>query len=69
METYLNIISGTKGGAKEKQLASQFITRFFKYFPKEMPIAIDAIFDLCEDEDVNVSRLIRFIRLPLRVNT
>jgi len=50
----LKLIAGTKSGIKEKQLASQFITRFFKYFPNETPIAIDAIFDLCEDEDVNV---------------
>lgn len=55
-ETYLNIISGTKSGSKEKQLAAQFIARFFKYFPKEMPIAIDAIFDLCEDDDVNIRK-------------
>lgn len=56
VETYLQIVSGTKGGSKEKTLASQFITRFFKYFPKEMPIAIDAIFDLCEDDDVSIRK-------------
>ncbi len=54
----MSILSGTKSGAKEKQLASQFITRFFCYFPKEMPLAIDAIFDLCEDEDISVSLII-----------
>lgn len=55
-ETYLGIISGTKGGPKEKQLACQFITRFFKYFPAEMAIAIESIFDLCEDEDVMIRK-------------
>jgi hypothetical protein len=54
-EVFLKILAGTKGGQKEKQLASQFITRFFSHFPKEMALAIDAIFDLCEDEDVTVS--------------
>ena len=56
MEAYLQIIAGTKSGNKEKTLASQFITRFFKHFAKEMPIAIDAVFDLCEDDDVNVTQ-------------
>lgn len=45
-----------KGGANEKRLASQFITRFFKYFPDLQPLAIEALFDLCEDDDVNVSK-------------
>ena len=56
-ETFLKLVSGTKGGPKEKQLASQFITRFFKFFPKEMSNALESIFDLCEDEDVNVKVL------------
>ncbi|CAF0728769.1 unnamed protein product [Brachionus calyciflorus] len=56
VDTYLNIIKGTKGGTKEKLLASQFISRFFKYFPKQMAISIDAIFDLCEDEDINIRK-------------
>jgi hypothetical protein len=55
-ESYLKIVSGTKSGPKEKQLASQFITRFFKHFPKEMAIAIDSIFDLCEDDDVSIRK-------------
>ncbi|RNA30903.1 apoptosis inhibitor 5 isoform X2 [Brachionus plicatilis] len=55
-ETYLNIVKGTKAGTKEKLLASQFISRFFKYFPTHMPLAIDAIFDLCEDPDVNIRK-------------
>ena len=41
-------------GTKEKQLACQFITRFFKYFPKQMPLAIEAIFDLVESDDAAV---------------
>ena len=49
-------MSGTKGGPKEKQLSSQFIMRFYKQFPKEIPIAIDAIFDLCEEADVTIRK-------------
>lgn len=43
-----------KGSPKEKRLASQFIARFFKYFPKLADQAIDAHLDLCEDEDMAV---------------
>ena len=48
------IISAVKGGAGEKRLASQFIARFFKYFPGLAAQAINAMFDLCEDDDVMV---------------
>ncbi|XP_061175441.1 apoptosis inhibitor 5-like [Saccostrea echinata] len=48
---YLSILSATKGGPGEKRLASQFITRFFKYFPNHAGTAINAMFDLCEDDD------------------
>ena len=54
-EEFLYIISAVKGGPGEKRLASQFVTRFFKYFPKLAFQAINALFDLCEDEDINVS--------------
>ena len=43
-----------KGGPGEKRLASQFIARFFKYFPSLANQAINALFDLCEDDDVMV---------------
>jgi hypothetical protein len=48
-------VSGVKGGSNEKRLASQFITRFFKYFSDLAEQVLDAMFDLCEDEDINVS--------------
>lgn len=54
-EEFLYIISAVKGGPGEKRLASQFVTRFFKYFPKLAYQAINALFDLCEDDDINVS--------------
>lgn len=32
-EEFLSILNAVKGSPGEKRLASQFITRFFKYFP------------------------------------
>lgn len=50
-DEFLFIISATKGNPSEKRLASQFIARFFKYFPEQAGEAINALFDLCEDDD------------------
>lgn len=49
---------GVKGTEKEKKLASQFIPKFISSFPELENEAIDAMFDLCEDDDVNVSILL-----------
>lgn len=51
----MSILAAVKGTQAEKRLASQFITRFFKFFPKLQENAIDAMLDLCEDEDNMVS--------------
>lgn len=51
----MEILTAVKGSSKEKRLASQFIARFFKHFPKLADQAIDAHLDLCEDEDIAVS--------------
>lgn len=53
-EEYLNFINAVKGGTGEKRLASQFIARFFKHFPSFANQAINALFDLCEDDEVMV---------------
>lgn len=53
---YLEIITAVKGSPKEKRLASQFIVRFFKHFPKLADQAIEAQLDLCEDEDVAIRK-------------
>ncbi|XP_068671795.1 apoptosis inhibitor 5-like [Montipora foliosa] len=50
------ILAAVKGSQPEKRLASQFITRFFKFFPKLQENAIDAMLDLCEDEDNMIRR-------------
>lgn len=52
---YLEILTAVKGSSKEKRLASQFIARFFKNFPKLADQSIEAHLDLCEDEDTAVS--------------
>ncbi|KAJ6645830.1 Apoptosis inhibitor 5 like [Pseudolycoriella hygida] len=53
---YREILDAIKGSAKEKRLASQFIGKFFKYFPNLTETAIDAQLDLCEDEDIQIRR-------------
>ncbi|KAG5332206.1 API5A inhibitor, partial [Acromyrmex heyeri] len=53
---YLEILTAVKGSPKEKRLASQFIARFFKHFPKLADQAIDAHLDLCEDEDMAIRK-------------
>lgn len=55
-EEYLEIMTAVKGSSKEKMLASQFITRFFKHFPSLSEQAIECLFDLCEDEDVTIRK-------------
>ena len=52
---YDSIIQAAKGSIKEKKLAPGFITKFFRYFPSLHDAAIDAILDLIEDEDSQVS--------------
>lgn len=51
------IIDAAKNGQDPsvKKLASQLIGRFFKHFPTLHFQAFEAVFDLCEDDDVNVS--------------
>lgn len=53
---YEQMIASAKGGEKEKKLASQFIARFFKHFPQFHYQAIDALFDMCEDDDIFIRK-------------
>ncbi|XP_063823341.1 apoptosis inhibitor 5 [Ostrinia nubilalis] len=53
---YLEILSAVKGSDKEKRLASQFIAKFFHSFPNLAEQAIEAQFDLCEDDDVAIRK-------------
>jgi hypothetical protein len=53
---FLEIISGVKGDKNTKRLASQFICKFYKDFPKLSDDALNALFDLCEDADVEIRK-------------
>ncbi|KAJ2950592.1 hypothetical protein O0L34_g8843 [Tuta absoluta] len=53
---YLEILAAVKGSDKEKRLASQFIAKFFNSFPNLAEQAIEAQFDLCEDDDVAIRK-------------
>ncbi|XP_044735312.1 apoptosis inhibitor 5 [Chrysoperla carnea] len=52
------IIDAAKNGQDPsvKKLASQLIGRFFKHFPSLHFQAFEAVFDLCEDDDVNIRK-------------
>ena len=52
---FRSFLKAAKGTVNEKRLASQFICRFFKYFPSIHDEAINVLFELCEDPDQNVS--------------
>jgi hypothetical protein len=53
-EVYRGILNGTKGATKTKCLAAQLIPRYFKYFPKLSDESLNALMDLCEEEDTQV---------------
>ncbi|XP_063379663.1 apoptosis inhibitor 5 isoform X1 [Cydia fagiglandana] len=53
---YTEILAAVKGSDKEKRLASQFIAKFFNSFPNLAEQAIEAQFDLCEDDDVAIRK-------------
>ncbi|PVD34057.1 hypothetical protein C0Q70_05319 [Pomacea canaliculata] len=53
---YRLFMEAVKGSQGEKRLASQFLTRFFKHFPGLARDAINAMFDLCEDNDINIRK-------------
>ena len=55
-------MTGVKSGPQERRLAAQFISRYFQKFPNLQDDAVNALFDLCEDNDVNVScNIFRFV--------
>ena len=59
---YKEILDAVKGEANVKRLASQFIARFFKFFPTLADQGLDALFDLCEDTDVAVSFIFKHLQ-------
>lgn len=53
---FRTILLGVKGDQQAKRLASQFIARFFTKFPNLANEALDALLDLCEDDDINIRK-------------
>jgi len=56
IQAFRIILKGVEGSTNVKRLSAQFIARFFKHFPDESEKAIDALLDLCEDEDVAIRK-------------
>lgn len=54
LKDYQGIIDMAKSSIKAKQLAAQFIPRFFKFFPSLSGSAIDTHLDLIEAEELGV---------------
>lgn len=55
-EVYRTILASTQGNAKEKKLVCQFIPKFFPHYPQLSKMALEAYFDLCEDNDVAIRK-------------
>jgi hypothetical protein len=64
----LEILEAARGSDKEKKLATQFIGKFFKFFPSLSETAIDRQLDLCEEDDVLVSSINIYNRLVRKYN-
>jgi hypothetical protein len=61
LDAYRNLIDAIKQGPQEKKLALQFIGKFCKNFPAEMPKTLEAVIDLCEDDDIIVGYAILLV--------
>jgi hypothetical protein len=55
-EQFKTILSGVRGDNNTKKLASQFTSRFFSKFPTLANDSLDAILDLCEDDNVDIRK-------------
>jgi len=53
---YLELMEGVKGEDQCKRLTSQFIARFYAFFPDESDQSINAMLDLCEDINVDIRK-------------
>ena len=55
-EQFKTILLGVRGDNNTKKLASQFTSRFFSKFPTLANDSLDAILDLCEDDNVDIRK-------------
>ncbi|KAA0196794.1 hypothetical protein HAZT_HAZT004575, partial [Hyalella azteca] len=53
---YVEILSGVKGDTGARRMTAQFISRYFGTFPNQEEEALNALFDLCEDDDPSIRR-------------
>jgi len=53
---YEEILGGVKGDVGARKITAQFISRYFSTFPKLEEKSLDALFDLCEDDDSTIRR-------------
>lgn len=63
-DIFRKCINGAKGSEKEKSLATQIISKYFKHFPALHEEALSAIWDLCEYEE-NKIRIHAIQALPI----
>jgi hypothetical protein len=56
LSEYLEIIEGVKGDDQCKRLASQFIARFYSFYPDISEQSMNGILDLCEDMNVDIRK-------------
>ncbi|XP_044748938.1 apoptosis inhibitor 5 [Coccinella septempunctata] len=64
IQDYADAIEGARGGEKEKKLSTQILSKFFKHFPSLQIQALNAILDLCEDDD-SMIRICAMKALPI----
>lgn len=64
VQDFADAIEGARGGEKEKKLSTQILSKFFKHFPSLQIKALNAILDLCEDDD-SMIRICAMKALPL----
>ena len=55
-DQFKTILNGVKGDNSTKKLTSQFVSRFFSKYPALANDSLDAILDLCEDEEVDIRK-------------
>ncbi|XP_039247768.2 apoptosis inhibitor 5-like [Styela clava] len=56
VDCYETILKGVQGNQSAKRLSAQFISRFFRYFKDKSEDSLNAIMDLCEDDDSSIRR-------------
>jgi hypothetical protein len=53
---YMEILGGVKGDVGARRMTAQFISRYFATFPNQEEEALNALFDLCEDDEPSIRR-------------